>query len=100
MIAPVFSGKGTRYKILEALAAGTPVVATATAVEGLGVKHKQHVMISDQAEQMANHAIKLINSPADRLRLAKNGRQFVERNFDWKLISKKLDCIYRSIGKK
>lgn len=100
LIAPVFSGKGTRYKILEALAAGTPVVATATAVEGLGVKHKQHVMISDQAEQMANHAIKLINSPADRLRLAKNGRQFVERNFDWQLISKKLDSIYRSIGKK
>ncbi len=100
LIAPVFSGKGTRYKILEALAAGTPVVATATAVEGLGVKHNQQVMVSNQAEEMAAYAIKLINSPADRKRLAKNGRKFVQQNFDWMLISKKLDSIYRSIGQK
>lgn len=100
LLAPVFSGKGTRYKILEALAAGTPVVATETAVEGLGVKHKVHVMVSNQAEEMAQFAIELIKSPKERKRLARNGRRFVRENFDWALISKKLDSIYRSIGQK
>src|SRR5690606_39073811 len=30
LVAPVFSGKGTRYKILEAMASRTPIVATDT----------------------------------------------------------------------
>lgn len=98
LIAPVFSGKGTRYKILEALASGTPVVATETAVEGLGVKHQTHVLVSNNAAEMAQFAIDLINSPQQRAYLAKNGRKFVRDNFDWKLISKKLDNIYQRIG--
>lgn len=98
LLAPVFSGKGTRYKVLEALASGTPVVATPTAVEGLGVEHDKHVLISDDEIELANLTVELLNSPAKRARLAKEGKKFVQKHFDWQLISKKLDIIYRHIA--
>lgn len=100
LAAPVFSGKGTRYKILEALAAGTPVVATTTAVEGLGIQHKKEALISNDATTLGQYIIELFKSTATRDKMAQKGRAFVSRNFDWKLISQKLDRIYLNMGKK
>lgn len=100
LAAPVFSGKGTRYKILEALAAGTPVVATTTAVEGLGVSHQKEVLITNDAETMSQYIIQLFNSPETRTKMAESGKRYVTKNFDWKLISQKLDSIYQKMGKK
>lgn len=98
LVAPVFSGKGTRYKVLEAMASGTPVVATPTAIEGLGLTKGVHALTSTTAEGIANHIVKLLSSPETKDRLAKAGRIFVKNNFDWDLISNKLDTIYKNIG--
>lgn len=100
LVAPVFSGKGTRYKVLEAMASQTPIVATTTAVEGLPVQHGVEVMTSDDAAAMAEHTIELLQNKALRLKLAKKGREFVEKHYDWSLISNKLDQIYKRIGSK
>lgn len=99
LAAPVFSGKGTRYKILEALATETPVVATQTAVEGLGVENNKHVSISNTAEKMAAAMVELLKSKEKRKSLAQNGKKYVTEHFDWKMISQKLDIIYQRIGK-
>ncbi|MCB9800790.1 MAG: glycosyltransferase [Pseudomonadales bacterium] len=98
LVAPVFSGKGTRYKILEAMASGTPIVATTTAVEGLDVKHGIHVLTSDTAKGMADLVVKLLKDPALQKKLAKNGKAFVKSKYDWSIISEKLDTIYQTIG--
>lgn len=100
LVAPVFSGKGTRYKILESLASGTPVIATETAVEGLGVEHGKHVLISNTAEGLAKLCTQLLSSERLREKLAQNGKKYVTQHFDWKLISQKLDIIYQRIGTK
>lgn len=97
LVAPVFSGKGTRYKILEAMASSTPIVATSTAVEGLGVKHNQHVLIANSAEKMASETARLLSNIDLRKELAKNSKKFVSQNFDWQPISEKLDQIYKSM---
>lgn len=98
LMAPVFSGKGTRYKILEAMASKTPIVATNTAVEGLGVEYGKHVLTQDTAEGMADEAVCLLKDVALREKLAKNGWEFVKKNYDWQQISSTLDNIYRSLG--
>lgn len=98
LIAPVFSGKGTRYKVLEALAAGTAVVATPTAVEGLGVQPNFQVVIGQTAQELADQTVKLLTKPEQRRRLIERGRQFVQTYYDWSLISKRLDQIYKSMG--
>lgn len=100
LMAPVFSGKGTRYKILEAMASHTPIIATDIAVEGLGVKNGEHVLTSNTAEEMASSAAKLLQDLPLREKLAKNGFKYVKENYDWQEISVKLDNIYKEIGKK
>ena len=98
LAAPVWSGKGTRYKVLEALAAGTPVVATSTAVEGLSIKSGTEAIVVDDSEKFADALIKLLQSTAQRDKLREAGRTFVKQQFDWNLIAGKLDSIYRRIG--
>lgn len=98
LVAPVFSGKGTRYKILEAMASETPIVATETAVEGLGVAHDQEVMISNTAQGLADMTVKLLNDKAKRQSLAKKAHAFVTDQYDWQSISAHLDKIYQQLG--
>ena len=98
LLAPVFSGKGTRYKILEAMACGTPVVASKIAIEGLDIKDGIHVLTSNKAEEMANLTAQVITDKKLWQKLSRNGKKFVSNNYDWKLISKKLDKIYQEMG--
>lgn len=98
LLAPVFSGKGTRYKVLEALATETPVVATSIAVEGLGVEDGKHVLIANNANEMAEKTLLLLSNPLLRKKLAQNGKLFVEKNYDWTLIASKLDKIYKTFS--
>jgi len=83
---------------LEALASGTAVVATPTAVEGLKVIDGHHVMIGSTAKELAEHTLTLLKNPAKQERLAENGKKFVKKYYDWSLISSKLDKIYRTMG--
>ena len=98
LIAPVFSGKGTRYKVLESLASGTPIVATSTAVEGLGLTAGVHVELGDSAVTLAAKTIALLKDANRRESLAKNGLAFLTKRYDWPLISQKLDTIYQQMG--
>ncbi len=98
LVAPVFSGKGTRYKILEAMAAGTPVVATKIAVEGLGVDHGSDVLTGNTAEEIANLTVKVLKDKKLQQKLSENGKKFIRAKYDWESIAKKLDAIYKTIG--
>ena len=98
LVAPVFSGKGTRYKILEAMASCTPIVATSTAVEGLGVEHNKHVLIGDTATKIAKLTVQLLKDEKLQQKLAQNSQKFVTENYDWQNISRKLDAIYQELG--
>ncbi len=99
LLAPVFSGKGTRYKILEAMACSTPVVASQIAVEGLDVENGKHVLTSNNAQELATLTVKVLTDQKLWQKLSKNGKKFVQDNYDWQMISQKLDAIYQKIGK-
>jgi len=98
LMAPVFSGKGTRYKILEAMASKTPIVATPTAVEGLGVEEGKHVLTSQSAEGLAEQALKVLSDSKLQKNMTESGFKFVSDNFDWQQIAAKLDSIYQELG--
>lgn len=99
LLAPVFSGKGTRYKILEAMACSTPVVASKIAVEGLEVEHGKEVLISNNAEELAEYTIQVLTDQKLWDKLSSNGKKFVKDHYDWQSISQKLDEIYQKIGR-
>ena len=97
LCAPVFSGKGTRYKILEAMATATAIVATKTAVEGLNIEDGKEALIANSARELAAGVIKVLNDKKLQQSLGKNGFDFVSKHYDWNLISKQLDSLYRSL---
>ena len=65
-VIPLTTGGGTRIKILEAMVAGVPVVATPFAAEGLDLVDGQDVLFSSTEQGLADLAIGLC-SDLDRM---------------------------------
>ena len=82
-IAPIYQGGGTRLKILEAMALGTPVVATSKGAEGLAVVNGKHLLVADTPRTFAEETIQLLRRPELGRALAGNARALVESRYDW-----------------
>lgn len=85
-LVPLWSGGGTRLKILEAMAIGTPVVSTSKGAEGLIVQDGKHLLIADQPERFAANVIKVMCEQELRESLSLNALRLVEENYDWKMV--------------
>ncbi len=98
-VAPLHTGGGTRLKILEAMALGTPVVATSKGAEGLDVQAGQHLLIADTPQDFAAQVIRLLREPGLRRRLAENGQQLVQQRYDWAgVLPRFLDLVDQVTG--
>jgi glycosyltransferase involved in cell wall biosynthesis len=92
-VVPLRLGGGTRLKVLEALALGTPVVSTSKGVEGLELEPEQHLLLADTPAEFARATLRLLAEPALRARLAVAGRQIVRANYDWRQIGGQLNQL-------
>lgn len=99
LLAPIRSGKGTRYKVLESMITGTPVVATTLAVEGLDLQNQREVMIADTAEGLAQATIKLLRDKALQKQLGAAGQKVVRQGYSWDRIAAELDAVYNEFRK-
>jgi glycosyltransferase involved in cell wall biosynthesis len=86
-VVPLRLGGGTRLKILEAMALGTPVVSTSKGAEGLDVRDGENILLADDPEKFAQQTVRLLNDPGLRQYLAQNGRSLVEAKYSWAKIS-------------
>jgi len=89
-VVPLRLGGGTRLKILEALALGTPVVATAKGAEGLELVPGRDYLLADNAAEMAEAVLSLLSDPDLRERLVRHGRRLVESRYDWSAVGQQL----------
>ncbi|RYZ40946.1 MAG: glycosyltransferase, partial [Myxococcaceae bacterium] len=92
---PLRAGSGTRLKVLEAAAAGVPVVATRLAVEGLPMVEGEDVLLAESPQEFADALRRLRNDPDLCKKLAMNARRLAE-TFAWEGIGKGLGEIYQS----
>ncbi len=91
VIVPLRIGGGSRLKILEAMAAGRPVVSTKVGAEGLDARHNEHVLLADDPLDFAHVTVRLLNDPARRRALSNAGRCLVEREYGWDGIARALE---------
>lgn len=96
-VVPLLQGGGTRLKILEAMALGTPVVATSKGAEGLAVKDGQHLLLADTPEQFAAQVVGLLRQPERGQRLAQQARHLVETQYDWQQIGQQFVAIVENV---
>lgn len=97
MIVPVKGPGGTRLKVLEALAAGLPVVSTSVGAAGLDLKNGYHAMIEDDPTKLAESCVKVINDKKLAQKIGAEGQKFAKKHFDWKIIVKIQNQIYQDV---
>lgn len=85
-VVPLLTGGGTRLKILEALALGTPVVSTHKGAEGLAVIDGEHLLLVDDPAAFADAVLRVLAEPALAERLSAAGRALIATRYTWDAI--------------
>jgi glycosyltransferase involved in cell wall biosynthesis len=92
-IVPILAGSGTRVKIVEAWAAGVPVVSTPLGAEGLSAQAGEHLLLADNAPAFRDAVSGLLADPALRERVGRAGRYLFESEFTWQAAWKCLQFL-------
>jgi polysaccharide biosynthesis protein PslH len=100
LLSPIRVGGGTNFKILESMAVGTPVITTSLGNEGINAKNQEEIIICDKPEEFADETLRLLSDEYLYEKISRRGRKFIEENFDWKNITKKLEDVYLSLVNK
>jgi glycosyltransferase involved in cell wall biosynthesis len=85
-LAPLRIGGGTRLKILESMALGTPVVTTPKGVEGLEARNGQHLLVADSPEDFARAVLRLLREPEYARQIAGNALKLLQNRYDWRAV--------------
>ncbi|NDP38742.1 MAG: TIGR03087 family PEP-CTERM/XrtA system glycosyltransferase [Rhodoferax sp.] len=93
MVAPLNIARGTQNKILEAMAMGVPVVTSSIAAGGVDAESKTHFLVADTPAACAQAIMKIVESPAERNRLAVAGRQRMLSHHAWPRSMERLDGL-------
>ncbi len=96
-VVPLRMGGGTRFKIVEAMAAGVPVVSTRLGAEGIHVVDERELLLADEPDAFAAAVGKVFANPELAESLVRNGLSFVRRHFDWSVIGEKLNAILEAV---
>ncbi len=96
-MAPLRSGGGSKLKVLEALAAGMPVVSTREGLSGLDVQDGVQARVADTAEAMAQATYELLTQPDRARALGQAARQHVGARFDWSAAATQLEAAHGSL---
>ncbi|HUD43925.1 MAG TPA: glycosyltransferase family 4 protein [Patescibacteria group bacterium] len=100
LLSPIRMGAGTQYKILEAMAVGTPVVTTKLGNEGVNAIDNKEILVADKAEEIAEKVKLILENDKLYKTIALNARKLIEERFDWETIAEKLERVYETVVKK
>ena len=96
-LAPLRFGGGSKLKVLEALAAGLPIVSTQEGLSGLGAQDGVHARVALTASDMAQALVDVMDDPFLAARLGQAARQLVHDRFDWDAAAAQLEAVYQAV---
>ncbi len=97
-VLPVRGGGGTRFKALEAMAAGLPIVSTPMGMEGIAAQDGTHYLSGETPTELAAAIVRLLEDRALRDRLAEAALRLVRERYDWRVVASRLLDVYREVA--
>jgi glycosyltransferase involved in cell wall biosynthesis len=94
-VVPLRTGSGTRLKILEAMAAGVPVISTRIGAEGLDATPDTNILIAQFQDDWLRHLRQLSSAEAWQS-LADAGLHLPRSRYDWTALGERMASVYRS----
>lgn len=95
LLAPLRIGGGTKFKILEAMASGLPVITTKRGIQGLLFEPNKHVLVADTVNEYVRAIGGLVKNKNVYQQLAKSARSSIEKHYSWDVIAGRLDNAWK-----
>jgi glycosyltransferase involved in cell wall biosynthesis len=97
-VLPLRGGGGTRFKALEAMAAGLPLVSTPMGMEGIAAEAGTHYLSGETPAELGSAIVRLLDDPALRDQLAEAAGRLVRARYDWRVVAARLLDVYREVA--
>lgn len=90
-VFPMEIGSGQQNKLLEAMAAGIPVISTELGNSGIGATHNEEIIIANSNQEIGNSMVSLLQDNQRRQRIGITGKKFITENYYWPSILNIID---------
>lgn len=99
LVVPLRQGAGTRIKVLEAMAAGLPVVATSKGCEGILAQNGVHLLCAEVGDDFAAAVREALTDQSLIESISQNARDLVEARYSWHSTVHQMDLSYQKVKK-
>ena len=96
LVAPMQSSIGLQNKILEAMAMGVPCITSRLSSNATGAEHGRTILVADHPEEYKQLIVRLLDHPDEARRIADAAREFVQKAFNWEVVSKHIEQIIKN----
>jgi glycosyltransferase involved in cell wall biosynthesis len=96
VLVPMWHGGGTRFKVLESMAAARPIVGTPAGVEEIGFLDGQHGLLAEDPSELAELAGTLLVDQGRSEELARAGRELAQ-SYRWPRVLEPAEHLYASL---
>ena len=93
LLAPLRFSSGIQNKILEAMAAGVPVVTTPQAAEAIGARHGEHLRVGEGPGALAAEVAGLLAPGREVAAMVASARELVRARFTWRALVDRLETL-------
>ncbi len=96
-VIPLLSGSGMRIKAIEAMEFSIPLVSTSVGIEGIPVKHREHILIADTPREMTEAIRWVWQNPGEAEAMAKRAQDLVYEHFNMDALSERMLAFYQEM---
>lgn len=94
-VVPIVYGAGVQNKVLEAMASGTPVIASPKSITALNCRDGEDLLVRESPAAFAEGILTLLQNPSFQEKLGQAGRMYVQENHSWQATIRQLEAVYR-----